>query len=110
MNFVLRRLCIATIVATFGCQVAVPVAGRVASLVGSFLLNKAMESLWDSVTKKPVDVGKIEERLQELELEVMKVDGQYVTPIKELREKINPNMSWEEYRMIAGRLAPISRG
>lgn len=68
----------------------------IAKWVGSYLLDKAVDDVWDRVSGKP-SLPLLENRLQELEASLSKSNAGLAQAIRELRGKMRPDSSYEDY-------------
>lgn len=72
---------------------------NVAGWVASYLIGKAVDSVWDRVTGKP-DIEKLQHRLSELERYFIEHDQQVAKQIEYLRSHVSANTSRADYERL----------
>ena len=82
-------------------ETAAPAASTaLANWFEGYLLGKAADGIWDSVTGKP-DVRELQERLDAFQADLARTDSRCADEIKRLRLKIDRNTTEEQYRELA---------
>ena len=104
MRSVLFILVLMLSLSTMGCQAAAPVAKvaavSAAKFAAEYMLGKAIDGIWDTVTGKP-DVVLLDQRLSQLEIEMARRHPEYRGPVQQLRSRISSSTTQQAYREMA---------